>query len=304
MAFSLSVIIPTYNREDTLKKCLNALFNQTYPHSDYEIIVIDDGSNDGTEQLVKSMINNSPCELRYFKQENRGPAAARNVGIKNAEGEIVLLLGDDIIATRNLLEEHMKSHKNEDENVTILGHIQWSPEMHLTPFLKYLEKENIQFAYSLIKNPNNLGYNYFYGSNISLKKTFLLKNGLFDESFPYAAYEDSELGYRLQKKGLIIKYNKNAIGCHYHITNLSKYCRRMEVIGNSMVIISKKHPEISFIKHMKNSSIKEKLKGYICPLLRPILSFFDEYLHIHSPILSGKVIFYYSEKGMKSTVLK
>jgi len=303
MAFSLSVIIPTYNREDTLKKCLKALFKQTYSKSDYEIIVIDDGSTDGTEATVKAIIEESPVGLKYFKQENKGPAAARNVGIRNAEGEIILFIGDDIISDKSMLEEHIKSHENENENVAILGHIQWSPEMRLTPFLKYLEEQNIQFAYSLIKNPGNLGYNYFYGSNISLKKTFLLKNGLFDESFPYAAYEDVELGYRLQKKGLIIKYNKNAIGYHYHPTNLSKYCKRMEVVGTSMVIISKKHPEISFHKYIKHSPIKEKLKDYICPLLRPILSFFDEYLHIHFSVLSGKVIFYYFKKGMWSAIL-
>lgn len=300
----LSVVIPTYNRKDILEKCLQSLFNQTYSLSNCEIIVVDDGSTDTTNEVIKSVSNNSLCAVKYFTQEKKGPAAARNVGIRNAEGEIILLLGDDILASKHLLEEHMKFHESEGENVAILGHIQWSLKLRLTPFLKYLEDGNIQFAYSLIKDPNNLRYNYFYASNTSLKKAFLLKNGLFDEGFPYAAYEDTELGYRLQKKGLIIKYNKNAVAYHYHPINLNKYCERMRLVGISMVIISKKHPEISLLKDTRSSTIKEGLKAYIYPLLRFFLSFLDQYLGIHFPALSGRVIFYYSEKGMRSAIAR
>lgn len=247
---SLAVIIPTYNRRNILKKCLNALFDQTYPQSDYEVIVVDDGSTDGTEAVVKSMINGSPCILRYFRQENRGPAAARNVGIRNAEDKIILFIGDDIIATPTLLEEHSNWHKQyPDDNVAVLGYVTWSPEIEITPFMKWLERR-IQFEYYKIMDKVEVG-NYFYTSNISLKRNFLIgiSKRIFDEDFPYAAYEDIELGYRLQRRGLKLLFNKSAIGCHYHFTRLEDACQRMIRVGESRGIIAEKMGEKQKLFH-------------------------------------------------------
>ena len=239
---SLTVIIPTYNRKDILKKCLNALFNQTFPQSDYEIIVIDDGSTDETEELIKSLMD-SPYILRYLKQENKGPAAAKNVGIKNAQGEIILFIGDDIIASPALLEEHFNAHqKNPEENVAALGYVTWSPEIEITPFMKWLENGGPQFHFWQIKDKIEVDtHKYFYTSNISVKRKFLLENnGFFNEEFVYAASEDIELGYRMKIKGMILKYNKNAIVYHYHYTSLKDTCQRMIKAGISNQILAKK----------------------------------------------------------------
>jgi len=249
---SLTVVIPTYNRKDILKKCLNALFNQTFPQSDYEIIVIDDGSTDGTEELVKSLLN-GPCMLRYFKQENKGPASARNVGIKNANGKIVLFIGDDIIATPILLEEHSKWHREHpDHNVAVLGYVTWSPNIKVTIFMKYLEESGVQFGYSLIEDSVNVSYKFFYTSNISVKRHFLHKYGLFDEEFPYAAWEDIELAYRLKKFSLQIIYNRYAIGYHNHYVDQRSFAKRAELSGRALSILHGKHPELN-----KRTNFKE-----------------------------------------------
>ncbi|MDI6642063.1 MAG: glycosyltransferase family A protein, partial [Elusimicrobiota bacterium] len=117
-----TIIIPTYNRKNVLRKCLNALSNQVCK-SDFEVIIIDDGSTDGTEDFVKQLISITPYYVRYFRQKNKGPAAARNVGIKNATGEIILFMGDDIIADSNLLYEHLSWHiKFSDNNIGVLGY--------------------------------------------------------------------------------------------------------------------------------------------------------------------------------------
>ena len=238
---SLTIIIPTYNRKEILKKCLNALFIQTYSQSNFEIIVIDDGSTDGTEGVVKEIIKSAPVGLRYFKQANKGPAAARNAGIKNAQGDIVLLIGDDIIATKTLIEEHIKWHNsNPENNVSILGFVTWSPEIKVTPFMKWLENGGPQFCYYNLRHGQEVSWHRFWTCNISLKRRFLIGNGLFDEDFPYAAYEDSELGCRLQKKGLRLFYNKLAISYHYHYTSLDDACQRMIKVGESASIFSKK----------------------------------------------------------------
>ena len=247
MAYEISVVIPTYNREEILKRCLIALFKQTYPKLGYEIVVVDDGSTDGTEELVKSLLNNSPCTLRYFKQENKGPASARNVGIKNAYGKIILFIGDDIIATPTLLEEHIKWHKDyPDDNVAVLGYVTWSPEIKITPFMKWLEESGAQFGYPLIKKYDDVPYNFFYTSNISVKRQFLLKYGLFDEDFPYAAYEDIELAYRLMRvrESLRIVYNEKAGGYHEHHIDQKSFSKRSKLAGRAKAIFHRKHPEL------------------------------------------------------------
>jgi len=242
----ITIIIPTYNRKDTLKKCLNTVFNQTYPKTDYEVIIIDDGSTDGTEELVNSLLDDSPCAVRYFRQENKGPAAARNVGIKNAYGKIILFIGDDIIATPTLLEEHIKWHKDyPDDNVAVLGYVTWSPEIKITPFMRWLEESGVQFGYPLIKKFDDVPCDFFYTSNISLKREFLLENnGLFDEAFPYAAYEDIELAYRLSKKGLQIVYNEKAVAYHEHHIDQKSFSKRSKLAGRAKAIFHRKHPEL------------------------------------------------------------
>lgn len=286
---TFSIVISTYNCKDILKKCFNALFNQTYPQSDYEVIVIDDGSMDGTEGLMKSMIDESPVILRYFSQENKGPATARNIGIRNANGKIILFIGDDIIASSTLLEEHLKWHKlYPNDNIAVLGYVTWSPEIEIIPFMKWLENGGPQFAFWQIKDKTEVdAQDYFYTSNISLKKKFLLENnGFFDEEFPYPAFEDIELGYRLKKKGMILKYNKDAIAYHYHYTSLRDACLRMIRVGYSSQILAKKIGDkqvdisnrsffediLSKVKFMvyyliaklyEKRSIKEDIFGYI-----------------------------------------
>lgn len=235
----ITIIIPTYNRKTTLVKCLRALFNQTLSEKKYEIIVVDDGSLDSTAKAVKSLQINSPCQIRYFKQENKGPAAARNLGIKNAQGRILLFFGDDIIATPNLIEHHYQWHKQYPEDyAAVLGYVTWSPGIHVTPFMHWLEDGGPQFAYGNFKGQVEVDISdYFYTANVSLKKAFLLENNcFFDERFPHAAVEDMDLGMRLKQLGMMLKYNKDALGYHHHYTSLGAACKRMIKVGEALEI--------------------------------------------------------------------
>ncbi|MCK5010218.1 MAG: glycosyltransferase, partial [Deltaproteobacteria bacterium] len=106
-----SVIIPTFNRKDVLRKCLQAL-DQQKCGSTYEIVLIDDGSTDGTQETVEELQESLSFSLTFFRQGKKGPAAARNVGIKHCSGKIVIIMGDDIIATPHLVNEHIDWHNN------------------------------------------------------------------------------------------------------------------------------------------------------------------------------------------------
>lgn len=231
----LSVIIPTYNRKDKLAKCLRALLAQTYPAEDFEIVVADDGSTDGTEGWVAGFIAGDLERIRYFRQGNKGPAAARNLGVKNARGSIVLFLGDDIIAEPGLVEKHALWHaENPGGNNALLGYVTWARDLRITPFMKWLEHGGPQFAYhELTDGAEADPAKFFYTCNLSLKRDFLLNNGLFDEDFSAAAYEDIELGLRLKKKGLKLRYSEAAMGWHDHATSLKAACRRMRMVGEA-----------------------------------------------------------------------
>lgn len=241
----ISVIVPTFNRRRTLKICIESLFDQNYSKDDFEVIVIDDGSNDGTEQLVSLLKIDSPVALRYFKQNRSGPGCARNRGIDNARGDIILFIGDDIIASFDLLREHQRIHSCfSGDNLSVLGYITWYPEIKITNFMRWLEKEGLQFGYPLIKDPGNVPYNFFYTSNVSVKKKFLLKCGVFDEDFHFAAFEDIELAYRLFKAGLRIVYNEKAAAYHKHEVTKADYNKKLRIAGESMAIFHYKHPEL------------------------------------------------------------
>jgi len=242
----ISVIIPVYNQRKIISKTINALIKQDISKSDYEIIVVDDGSTDGVkEYLYKFKKNKSPKFTVFETLQNHGRAAARNLGIKNAKHEVVLLIDGDIIATRELLSSHLNWHKKfPEENFAMLGRITWFPELNITSFMHWLEHGGQLLAYDDLKHGKKVNYTHFYTGNISFKKSFLVKNGLFDESFGRNIFEDLELAYRLTKKNLKLIYNKNALGYHYHLTNLCQYEKRMQAVGRGARIIFKKHPEL------------------------------------------------------------
>ena len=234
---TLSIIMPTYNRPDTIKQVLESLDNQTIPRKDYEVIVVDDGSNYDVKNYIKKF------NVKYFRQNNSGPSKARNLGVKEATGKYIAFIGDDTILNKNWVEEHLKTHEEKGPNIAVLGFTPWHKKLAVNKFMKYLAPNGPQFNYSAIKNINNCGFDFFWTSNLSLERKWFTKNK-FDEDFPWAAYEDLELSYRLHKKGLRIVYNKNAVVNHYHEYNPEKYFKKQDTMAKAAIIFYKKHPEL------------------------------------------------------------
>lgn len=227
----LSVIIPTYNRGETLLKVLEGYKRQTARAEILEILVIDDGSTDGTGAAVAAFSPTSPITIRYLSQQNKGPATARNWGIREAKGTLLLLGDDDIIPAPTLVAEHLAwNQRYSDDHFAILGHVSWSPELHPTPFMEWMGREGVLFGYGSLLPGKEVGFEYFYSCNLSVKREFLMKNGVFDENFRTAGHEDIELGYRLANKGLRVLYNPEAIGYHYRHLSYAAACRRQEMV--------------------------------------------------------------------------
>ncbi len=216
---SITVILPTYNRSAILRKVLQGFVCQTKPQALAEILVVDDGSTDDTRSVVAD--HQSILPIRYLYQPNRGPASARNWGIREATTALVLFIDDDIIPSPELLEQHMYVHAhNPEPQVAVQGYVTWSKEVKVTPFMRWYGEKGPLFAFGHIRNGEEVDFRYFYTCNASLKTALLRTHGGFHESFKVAAFEDTELAYRLLRcAGMRLLYNRKAVAYHYqHFT--------------------------------------------------------------------------------------
>lgn len=240
----LSVVIPTHNRKAILKRCLEALATQTLPPAEFEVIVVDDGSTDGTPAALAEWERSLPYTLRPLAQPNEGPAAARNYGLEAARGTWTLFLGDDILATPVLLAEHLAWHTSDPaEALAVLGFVTWDPALRITPLMRWLEATGIQFAYHTMQHGEPVPPATLYSCNVSFSSDYLRGHGGFDESFRRAAWEDSELQYRLDKHGLCTRYNSAAVAYHHHPTGLVSFTRRSFVAGYEFGRARALHPD-------------------------------------------------------------
>ncbi len=248
----ISVVIPTFNRRDKLAACLKRLEEQTIPHSQFEVIVVDDGSTDGTLHFLLTYKKHTPLNFSFFTQENKGAGTARNKGLMHAVAPIILFIGDDIYAAPTLLENHIKTHEAHKEiNAGCLGFITWDHDQEITPLMRFLESGTAilgrfggsQFAFDLLKGKKTAHWNFFYTANISLKKAVLQKHS-FDESFKGYGWEDIDLGLRLFKhEKLTLYYCPSAVGFHHHPQTFESFTKREFAVGNGLRLFQKKHPD-------------------------------------------------------------
>jgi glycosyltransferase involved in cell wall biosynthesis len=227
----IGVIIPTYNRSEVLLSCLAHLERQTW--KDFEVVVVDDGSTDSTPGRMEEYQRKGPLSLRYIRQENSGPARARNAAIRALRSPVCLMIGDDILASPGLVLTHLRLHERRPEaQVAGLGLTRWSDSgQTVTRFMRWLDTSGKQFAYGELLRGTPPDWKHFYTSNLSLKTQFLRENP-FDESFTMAAAEDLELGYRIQQRhGLEVVFLPDALAEHLHPTSFRQACRRMFNVG-------------------------------------------------------------------------
>lgn len=248
----LSVIIPTCNRAETLRTCLEKLMTQE--GADFEVIVVDDGSKDHTAEVVKSFAN-SPAihpnvQLKYLKQPNLHQAAARNNGVKNATGDVVIFIGDDIFVEPGWLKEHAEFHiAHPQKEAMAVGHMTWSGEPQPTRFMKWLEDTGLMPNYRGLKNHQKTDYWHFYTGNVSLKKSWFATHH-FDEHFKAYGWEDTKFGYELTKAGAQLHYLKHAVGLHHHpLSEHDYFPERMREIGKSAVLFAEEYPDVPLIPH-------------------------------------------------------
>jgi glycosyltransferase involved in cell wall biosynthesis len=196
----LSVVIPTYNRRDSLQKTLEGLARQTYPSAAFEAVVVSDGSTDGTDAFLAEYARTAPFTLRPITQPNGGPARARNHGVEEAHGRIIVFLDDDVEPPPDFLALHAAHHVAQDKEVVIAPMLpdpalQWREPCWIAWEHAMLEKQYTAWRTGEWKG---CGPNHFYSGNASLRREHLQAVGGFDEHFP--RQEDVELAFRLLRQ--------------------------------------------------------------------------------------------------------
>lgn len=240
----IGIVIPTYNRAEALITCLRHLEQQTM--TDFEVVLVDDGSTDTTPQCIEQFQQQTSLQLRYVRQPNSGPARARNRGISMLNAPICLLLGDDIFASSDFVATHLLLHQQRPEHyIAGLGLTKWSETaQNVTKFMRWLDTSGVQFAYGDLLNGILPDWRHFYTSNLSIK-TELLRRFPFNATFPYAAMEDMELGYRIQAQhGLEVMFIPKAVAYHLHPTSFRGACKRMLKVGASSQLMYELWPEL------------------------------------------------------------
>jgi GT2 family glycosyltransferase len=243
----LTVVVPTYQRADLLDRCLTALAASDLQDGSFEVVAVDDGSTDGTQAVLRAHADRIPLTA-LVQRQNAGPAAARNRGIHAAEAGLVLFIDDDVVVTPRLLRQHLDLHAQAaDPLLCVLGRVDWHPSLTVTPFMHWLDTSGLQFGYDtwLREGPVDPPYAAFYTANLSVSRELLLSVGGFDERFPYPAYEDMELAFRLAQQGLRMDYRPAALAYHARPIDLATFRRRTAMVARSAALLRTAAPQFT-----------------------------------------------------------
>lgn len=242
----LTVVVPTYNRKLKLKQCLNSLFAQSYPQDGFEIIVIDDGSNDGTRAMLEEFSKINP-NLRYFVQQHKGPAAARNSGIKYASAEIIGFTDSDCVLSKDWVKQMVQAHRSDRHIAAIGGATEVGGHNIMAKVSQFLSDGAIE---AKIKGePETI---FFPTCNVSFKRD-CLANG-FNELFPFPAGEDLDLFWRLFKKGSRFSYKRDIKIFHDCHTNTVSFLKQAYMYGRGNCLVQHIHKDHPLLKEIKTQN--------------------------------------------------
>ena len=211
----ISIIVPTYNRSASLLHTLTALSLQTMDKSRYEVIVVDDGSTDNTQQCVEQFAMEHPDLSVIYRrhQTNLSKSAACNTGIRLAHGNLVIITDDDIRPVEDWLEAHADRHRSEDRTVCVVGLVlypeKWAAKSNWVEFANGNYRKNVELEHQRVET---LPPNRYAGGNTSIPRKLLVSVGMVDEKLRRG--EDVELGCRLHLLGVPLVFERKALVYH------------------------------------------------------------------------------------------
>lgn len=232
-----SVIIPTHNRSDALLKTLNRLAAQKFDES-WEVIVVNNNSTDDTDEVVSAARSGFPVSCRLVHEKTPGAAAARNAGVKIAQGQFIVFIDNDILTEPDFLQRHV-NRLQENPGCWIVGGVVNLPEQQATDFGRFHKN-----AFSAAPAENALSESEnFTGANSSLPREDFIRLGGFDENFHVASGEDQELAMRARATKIKVLYDSGIVVEHndWAGTSIRDYCLRQRLYMQTQPFFFQKH---------------------------------------------------------------
>jgi glycosyltransferase involved in cell wall biosynthesis len=239
----VSVVVPVFNGGSKIERCVRCLKRQRTKRN-FEIIIVDDGSTDGCLQRIGGP------RIRVLTQANHGPAAARNLGVEESRGNIVLFTDSDCEPFENWIEEMVAPFEN--PGISGVKGSYRTCQRGIVPLFVQLEYED---KYDRMKKDRTIDFIDTYSA--AFLKRALLAAGRFDPSFPVPSVEDQEFSFRLWEKGYQMVFNPKAMVYHTHSETVWDYVKKKFRIGYWKALVLRKHPK----KIMRDSHTPQSLKA-------------------------------------------
>lgn len=237
---TVSIVIPTHNRRDSLERALLALAGQSYPLAAIEVIVVADGCTDGTRDISPAKW---PFVLRVTEQASRGPAAARNRGAALAGGELLIFVDDDVEVSPEFVAAHVRAHADGDPARVTVGYL--PPDLQgRRDFFAIMLRAWWEAMFERMRDPaHRFKYSDLLSGNFSLGSSLFARVGGFDEAL--RCHEDYELGLRLLQAGAKLQFSGAAAGCHHEHTDLARALTRKRDEGRADVALARRYAALA-----------------------------------------------------------
>jgi glycosyltransferase involved in cell wall biosynthesis len=234
---TLSAVVISWNQRDFLVRLIGQLLDQSLERSRYEIIIVDDGSTDGSREWLQSLHDDNVRVI--LRDVNRGRGASRNAGILAADGDIIVMIDGDHTVARDYLSVHMERHRR--ERCVIVGKSDFVDKPEFVAINHYLNHGGA----TKLPPDSRLPGRYFLTRNCSAPKGLLVQVGLFDERFLAWGGEDLDLGLRLEESGVPIHGEPRALAIHHHLRPLAAVLDNMFVYGRDGIpVLLSRHPRL------------------------------------------------------------
>jgi glycosyltransferase involved in cell wall biosynthesis len=247
----VSVVIPTYNRGDKLAVTVQALLaNDPTGLDEVEIIVADDGSRIPAEEALRSLCATPPFSLRTIRQANSGPAKARNMGFREAAGEIVIFVDDDIIAPAGLIGAHAAAHLKQPQSV-VCGCCSLLEPVESTPIFQYIL--SLGWDGGIRTQDEFAPMPVVVSGQLSVERAmFDVERGVYRDDLSTPAAEEYELSARLHQRGIPILLALRIVALHDNPFALDSLCRQQYKHALGCAEVAVKYPETRTIKSLDN----------------------------------------------------
>jgi GT2 family glycosyltransferase len=239
MALSASIIIGTYNRRQILMRTLASLDEQSVPDDRYEVVVVIDGSTDGTLESVSDL--HTGYKLHAIQTENQGNGAAYNLAAQHAKNDVLIILGDDQICTPDLVLSHLLAHERH-ERLFVQGFYPVARE-YLNGGASLLYDRTYRTSMAEAERLQRQGKTWpMWGGNCSVRtETWREIGGVDTEQFGGYGCEDFDMGLRLAALGVAFEYEPRACSYHMHVCSGRSLARQAYSEGRAEVALSRKH---------------------------------------------------------------